>query len=126
MPRKDSFEAMVNEGLGTSVSDPVDPTGFEEGIHRKVQARRQKRRVFQATGLIVLFAGFGGIIELTSPSPQGLPRLAASEVSQEPSPIGETEMNLATVEDDLTEWEEDPFETWNEDMPADYDLVAGI
>ena len=127
MPHKDSFEDLLNQGLEPAETRVSDPSAFDEAIQRKIGQRKRQRRGLQVAALFVCALGIGGISQLTQPVHDGTTspiEVAEAERPSSPRPAIEIEAESDTAE--MAGWEEDPFDNWNDDMPADYDLVAGI
>lgn len=126
MSNKDPFETMLNQSLSQSSDPQLDPGAFDQGIHRKIQARRHKRRTLQGVALVLCIVGVGGIAQLSDGSSPKAPVLEVSQNQNASDPILEPKLQADADAFEMAQWEEDPFEDWSDDMPADYDLVAGI
>ena len=126
MPTKDTFKALLNQDLSQSSNLELDPSAFDRGIHQKIQERRQKRRAFQGMALVLCIAGVGGLTQLSDPSSLQEHASTVSESPRVSTAAAELTVNNDRETVEMAHWEDDPFEDWGDDMPAEYDLVAGI
>lgn len=127
MPHKDSFEDLLDQGLETTSTKVGNPSAFDDAIQRKIGQRRKERRGLQIAALFVCALGIGGISQLTQPVHDGTTNpIEVAEVDRPASPRQAIELESESNTVEMADWEEDPFDNWNDEMPADYDLVAGI
>ena len=126
MSNKDPFETMLNQSLSQPSDAQLDPGAFDQGIHRKIQTRRNKRRTLQGMALVLCIVGVGGIKQLSDDSSPKAPVLEVSQNHNASDPTPDPKLQTDADAFEMAQWEEDPFEDWSDDMPADYDLVAGI
>ena len=121
MQHDDPMKTLLREGLEAASRSSVDAATFEAGVRRKIQQRHTRRRVFQASSLAVCLFGISSLMPLGS-TPSEM--VASPTVAQNDTLNTEARAEPETTT--LSQWEEDPFDSWDDDMPADYDLVAGI
>ena len=127
MPHKDSFEDLLDQGLETTSTKVGNPSAFDDAIQRKIGQRRKERRGLQIAALVIFAVGIGGIGQLTQPVNDGATNpIEVAEVDRPASPRQAIELESESNTVEMADWEEDPFDNWNDEMPADYDLVAGI
>ena len=126
MPNKDTYKALLDQDFSQSSNLELDPRAFDRGIHQKIQERRQKRRTFQGMALVLCIAGVSGLTQLSDPSSLQEHISTVSESPKESPAAAELTLNSDRETVEMAHWEDDPFEDWADDMPAEYDLVAGI
>ena len=125
MTPKDPIETLLDQERLSQPTLQADAEAFEAGVRRKIAHRRERRRSFQVVALVLCVVGVGTLsnLELTPRDVESQPVIADAALTDRPrSAIVET----AVFEAQGDEWADDPFESWDDEMPADYELVIDL
>ena len=125
MTPKDPIETLLDQ---ERLSEPMLQTNaeaFEAGVRQKIAQRRERRRSFQVAALLLCVVGVGTLSNLESipKDAENQPVIADAALTNQP---GSTVVETVVFEAQVDEWADDPFDSWDDEMPADYELVIDL
>ena len=125
MTPKDPIENLLDQERLSEPTHQTDAEAFEAGVRQKIAHRRERRRSFQAAALVLCVVGVGTLsnLELSPRDAESQPVIADAALTNQP---GSTVVETAVFEAQSDEWADDPFESWDDEMPADYELVVDL
>ena len=126
MTPEDPIETLLNQDRLSAPAIQSDAEAFETGVRQKIAQRRERRRSFQVVALVFCIAGVGTLsnFEVIPTGAENQPIVADATRTAKPS--GTAVIEAAVFETRNDEWSDDPFDSWDEEMPADYDLVVDL
>ncbi len=126
MSSKDPIEKLLDQERLMEPAIGGDAKAFEAGVHQKIAERRQRRRSVQVAAVVCFIVGFGALnnLEIAPKELEARPVMADARQAVQPDSAGVIE--AAVFEPQTDEWADDPFEAWEDEMPADYDLVVDL
>ena len=125
MTPKDPIETLLAQERLSEPTLQTDAEAFEAGVRQKIAQRRERRRSFQVAALVLCVVGVGTLsnLELSPRDAESQPVIADAALTNQP---GSTVVETAVFEAQSDEWADDPFDSWDDEMPADYELVIDL
>ena len=125
MTPKDPIETLLDQERLSEPTLQTNAEAFEAGVRQKIAQRRERRRSFQVVALVLCVVGVGTLsnLELTPRDVESQPVIADAALTNQP---GSAVVETAVFETQSDEWADDPFDSWDDEMPADYELVVDL
>ena len=125
MTPKDPIETLLDQERLSQPTLQPDAEAFEAGVRQKIANRRERRRSFQVAALVLCVMGVGTLVnlDLTPRDVDSQPVIADAALSNQPE---RALVETAAFEPQNDEWTDDPFDSWDDEMPADYELVIDL